>query len=98
MEKKDLLKGLSNEQLAKARSCQSTEELLALAKAEGVELNDEQLEAVSGGAICEEDTSNLGSCPQCHSTNFDHYNSWDKKSRECVKCQCRDCGTIWLVY
>ena len=33
----------------KARTCKTADELVALAGAEGVELSDEQLEAVSGG-------------------------------------------------
>ena len=33
----------------KLKACTSTEELVALAKAEGLELSDEQLESVSGG-------------------------------------------------
>ena len=49
----ELLKGLSEEQIKKVEACKSSEEILALAKEEGVALNDEQLEAVSGGA-CED--------------------------------------------
>ena len=40
----------------KLKNAQAPEELVALAKAEGVELSDEQLEAVSGGldwSICD---------------------------------------------
>ena len=48
--KNELLKGLSDEQIAKAKACKSSDELLALAKKEGIELTNEQLEAVSGGA------------------------------------------------
>ena len=47
--KKELFKGLTEEQIAKVKECQDTHELLQLAKDEGVELNDEQLAAVSGG-------------------------------------------------
>ena len=47
--KKELLEGLTEEQIAKAEACQSTEEIFAFAKEEGIELNDEQLEFVSGG-------------------------------------------------
>ena len=43
------LKDLTPEQQAKARACTTPEELLTLAKAEGYELSDEELEAVSGG-------------------------------------------------
>ena len=52
--KDELLKGLNEEQIAKVKECKSEEDLLALAKQEGIELTDEQLEAVSGG-ICTED-------------------------------------------
>lgn len=48
--KQELLKGLTKEQIAKVRACKSQEELLELAKTEGVELSDEQLNAISGGA------------------------------------------------
>jgi len=40
---------LTPEQKEKARACKTPEEILALAKAEGYELSDEQLEGVSGG-------------------------------------------------
>lgn len=40
---------LTPEQQAKAKACESPEELLALAKEEGYELSDEELESVSGG-------------------------------------------------
>ena len=40
---------LTNEQKEKARACKTPEEILALARAEGYELTDEQLEGVSGG-------------------------------------------------
>lgn len=41
---------LSEELKTKAKSCKTPEELMALAKEEGVELSDAQLEAVSGGS------------------------------------------------
>lgn len=40
---------LTEEQKARARACETPEELVALAQEEGVELTDEQLDAVSGG-------------------------------------------------
>ena len=43
MVKDELLKGLTEEQIAKIKSCKSQEELLELAKEEGIELTEEQL-------------------------------------------------------
>ena len=40
---------LTEEQKAKALACKTPEELLALAKAEGLEMSDEQLSEISGG-------------------------------------------------
>ena len=55
--RKDLYEGLNEEQIAKIKACKSQEELLKLAKEEGVELTDEQLEAVHGG-FCTTSESN----------------------------------------
>ena len=43
---------LTDDQKAKARACTTPEEMLALAKEEGYELSDEQLEGVAGGWSC----------------------------------------------
>ena len=48
--RKELLKGLTEDQIEKVKACENTKDLLQLAKDEGVELNEEQLKAVSGGA------------------------------------------------
>ncbi|MBP3893766.1 MAG: hypothetical protein J6D34_06965 [Atopobiaceae bacterium] len=40
---------LTEEQKAKAAECKTPEELIALAKDEGIELSAEQLDAISGG-------------------------------------------------
>ena len=42
-------KDLSPELQEKVKACETPEELLALAKAEGRELTDDELEAISGG-------------------------------------------------
>ena len=47
--KKELLKGLTPEQIEKVKACKGHEELLKLAKEEGIELTEEQLKAISGG-------------------------------------------------
>ena len=59
--RQELLKGLSEEQIAKFKECKSNEEILKVAAEEGVELTDEQLEAVSGGNCINDPT-----CPNCH--------------------------------
>ena len=58
--KQELLKGLTEEQITKVKACKNNEELLKLAKEEGVELNDEQLETISGGACSGEDKKDKG--------------------------------------
>ena len=64
--KKDLLEGLTEEQIAKVKACNNTDEVLKLAKEEGIELTDEQLEVVSGG-FCSKTTE---PCPKCGSTSI----------------------------
>lgn len=41
---------LTEEQKAKARGCETPEDILELVSREGMDLSDEQLEQVSGGA------------------------------------------------
>ena len=88
--REELLKGLTEEQKNKVKECKSSEEILALAKAEGVTLTDEQLEAVSGGACIE----CIIKCPKCGSGN------WDDEYKEINhikyrKFKCNDCGHKW---
>ena len=47
--KEELLKGLTEEQIARIKACKNQEEMLKVAKEQGVKLTDEQLEAISGG-------------------------------------------------
>ena len=66
--KKELLKNLTEEQIAKVKKCKNQEELLKLAKEEGIELSNEQLEAVSGG-VCSSDNNkknHIEICRSCH--------------------------------
>ena len=48
-------KDLTPEQQEKAKACKTANELIALANEEGVELSNEQLEAISGGSWYEPD-------------------------------------------
>lgn len=70
--KKELLQGLTEEQIAKVKACKTQEEMLSVAKNGGVELTDEQLEAVSGGSLsaskchdCKDRIFNDLWCPRC---------------------------------
>ena len=49
------LKDLTPEQMEKAKACKTIEELSAFAKAEGLELSEEQLEGIAGGhsSLCD---------------------------------------------
>ena len=60
---------LTPEQLEKARACKSSDELVQLAKEEGVELNDEQLEGIAGGTWY--DCMNDGAIGQSGESPFD---------------------------
>ena len=55
---------LSDEVKAKLTGCETSEELVALAKEEGCELTDEQLEGISGGwaGKCDEWTCTSDHC------------------------------------
>ena len=88
--KKELLKGLTDEQIARVKACKNQNELLELAKAEGVQLTDEQLEAVSGG-WCSETTE---PCPKCGSTNIKKEHRGRDTSMHTVFI-CKKCGNEW---
>ena len=53
---------LTAEQKEQARSCKTPEEILALAKEEGYELSDEEIEGISGGSLWCSDMS-ASDCP-----------------------------------
>ena len=90
--KEELLKGLSKEQIDKARKCKSNEELLALAKKEDITLNDEQLAAVNGG-FCS-DTTVHSVCPKCgKEVSKEVYN--DSCNVVVAKLKCPACGHEW---
>ena len=62
MDYKKMYDGLSDDLKKKVTECKTAEELMELAKSEGIELTDEQLDAISGGYnwLC----SSLSSCPE----------------------------------
>lgn len=87
---KGLLKGLTDEQIAKLEGCRSKEEMLELAKSEDVELSDDQLEAISGGSIC------APACPNCGTKEnvYKGTEEWNENKYVCKKCGaiCGDFG------
>lgn len=93
--KKELLIGLSEEQIAKAKACGNSEELLKLAKVEGIELTKEQLEAISGGGGFCESTPTFH-CPECNSTDVNAV-SQSGAIRNYWSITCKKCGHHWMV-
>ena len=92
--KQDLLKGLTDEQIARVKACKSHEELLALAKEEGMELTDEQLSTITGGCLFSSTDNN---CPQC-GAGYDDIMFWserDAKGHETVHYECKKCQCQW---
>ena len=88
--KQELLKGLTEEQIAKAKACKSQDELLKLAKEEGVELTSEQIEAVSGGGCF----SSM-KCPNCGSKDFRKLAVYQISG--CSSYKCNSCGHEWSL-
>ncbi len=95
--RKELLKGLSEEQIKKIEACKSSEEILNLAKAEGIELTDEQLEAVSGGGCLNPTVK----CKKCGSKDVkvtveEELNpTGDRGYYTYTYYKCRKCGHEW---
>ena len=85
--REELLKGLTEEQIRKLRECKDSKEILELAKAEGIELTDEQLEAVSGG-VCERKPV---VCPVCNSENT----KFIKEESAYDVYECLNCGNTF---
>ena len=48
---------LTNEQMEQARACKTPEDLMNLIQTEGLELTDEQLDAIAGGSSGWEDVT-----------------------------------------
>jgi len=91
MSKKELLKGLTPEQLEKAKACKDTAELLKLAQDEGIELSEEQLEAINGGC----GGSTPKQCPFCGSTNIMYKLDTANVVNWYYECACADCKGAW---
>ena len=99
-------------EIKKVEACKNAEEILALAKEEGVTLSDEQLEAVSGGCGIKDpyeyvvDETLEQTCPykvdthcyNCGSHNFTQtFETHKTITGTKVHCKCNDCGNTWTV-
>ena len=98
--KEELLKGLTKEQIAKIQNCENQEEMLAVAKEEGIELSDEQLEAVSGGACTTTPPAKPTVCPYCGAEKIMatavHNGNKPGCPLDYYSCQCKKCGSYWM--
>ena len=91
--REELLKGLTEEQIKKVEACKNSDEILALAKTEGVQLSDEQLEAVSGGGCKAEEPT----CPKCKSKNIRKWRETMFEGKMRYDFACDDCGHKWYT-
>ena len=92
--KSDLLKGLTEEQIAKAKACHDNKEIIALAKEEGIELTEEQLKAINGG--CSSGTARK--CPKCKSEDVVVSTGTKGKTVngfQVVWYRCKKCGNLF---
>ena len=84
--KQELFIGLNEEQIAKVKACKNQEEILKVAKEEGIELTDEQLEAVSGGCTDREGLI----CPHCGKSDY-YQRLWGSTYDTYVCMGCHEC-------
>ena len=93
--RKELLKGLTDEQIKKVEACKSADEIINLAKSEGVELTEEQLEAVSGGGCFKKSKVK---CPMCGADYESCFKEkvWDGSDGvSIIQYRCLCCDYVW---
>ena len=86
------IKNLTQEQAEKMKELKTPEEILAFVQDEGVELTDEQLEAVAGG---EKSWDGKNICPACGSTNTTPFGTQHDDYFYVAYYQCYACGNQW---
>ena len=91
--RKELLKGLTEDQIQKVKACENNSDLLQLAKDEGVELTEDQLDAVNGG-FCTNTTTYV--CPECGSTDVTTTESTNGIKKTYYH-KCKNCQHYWSV-
>ena len=86
--RKELLEGLTEEQIKRIKDCKNPDEIIALAKEEGIELTDEHLEVINGGSAC---ITTPTSCPKCGTSDI----TTDYGAGIGYLCVCNQCGHKW---
>ena len=88
---------ITPEQHEKLIDCKTPEEILALAKAEGYELSDEELEDVSGGwgTTVKTAVREALKCPGCGSYEVLRFPQPGVPG--VVNCRCVACGHAWIT-
>ena len=81
---------ITKEQEARIRECETPEDFLALAKAEGYELTDEELASIAAGSWSPKEV--LPTCPNCNSYAISMFPAPGTGMTHCV---CNDCGWQW---
>lgn len=92
MTNNEILKKLTPEQIELAKGCKNNAELLKLAKKQGIELTDEQLASVTGGA-CDRLAKDKAVCPHCNIVVNGKY--FDNSVDTGWEYHCRQCGYLW---
>ena len=69
-------------QRARAKACSTPEELLALAREEGLELSDDELDQVCGAWGAEAQAPKL-KCPSCQGTDLEPQGMHSYRCRSC---------------
>ena len=90
------IEDMTSEQIEKAKECETTEQRLAFIKEIGLELSDEQLDTIAGGAAWSEDYE--GGCPSCKCVTYSFVDGpRGVYIRKCDQCGCRydENGTIY---
>ena len=102
------------EQLEAAKAAKSPEELVAMAKEQGVsitheqaakfltppigELSDEELENVAGGGCGSNNPDDFFKCPNCGSADIASCNSPGGRRQVAANTYCRSCHHKWMRY
>ncbi len=98
--------GITKELIEKAKKCETVQELLALAKENDIEMNEEQANNLligmkKAGELSDRELDNVSGggcgsipnkCPKCQSKHFTH-----TATAGVLHYHCKDCGYKWNI-